>query len=115
MTYLGGAQSKAYPDTQILYGICKIDPVGGSAPKFSSGATENVFISSSATVSLTCAAQGAPKPSFRYYLTVSFPLEPVGGSKPKFLDDDTKNTVASLQSVVNLMCQAQGHPVPGFR
>ena len=43
-----------------------VDPVGGSAPKFSSGATENIATKMSSPLSLTCPAQGAPKPQHRY-------------------------------------------------
>ena len=42
-----------------------LEPVGGSAPKFSSGAIEQLKIKSSTAAALLCAAQAAPSPGFR--------------------------------------------------
>ena len=42
-----------------------LEPVGGSAPKFSSGAIEQLKIEASTATALLCAAQAAPSPSFR--------------------------------------------------
>ena len=42
-----------------------LEPVGGSAPKFSSGAIEQLKIKLSTAAALLCAAQAAPSPGFR--------------------------------------------------
>ena len=55
-----------------------LEPVGGSAPKFSSGAIEQLKIKSSTAAALLCAAQAAPSPGFRsggcFFLVIDSPL-----------------------------------------
>ena len=50
----------------IFYGF--LEPIGGSAPKFSSVAIEQILGTGSEPISLTCPAQGSPSPAFRYLL-----------------------------------------------
>ena len=51
-----------------------LEPIGGSAPKFVSGATENLVKQQLHSVSLTCSAQASPTPNFRYLeLVTGFP------------------------------------------
>ena len=45
--------------------MSSLEPVGGSAPKFSSGAIEQLKIEASTAATLLCAAQAAPSPAFR--------------------------------------------------
>ena len=45
-----------------------LEPIGGSAPKFSSVAIEQILVSGSQPISLTCPAQGSPCPAFRYFI-----------------------------------------------
>ena len=92
------------------------EPVGGSAPKFSTDlTTSGVKRSSNAPFSLSCPAQGSPVPAYRFYLILVF-SEPVGGSSPKFATDVTRYDVQRSSFVsFSLSCPAQGSPVPAFR
>ena len=92
------------------------EPVGGSAPKFSTDlTTSGVKRSSNAPFSLSCPAQGSPVPAYRLYLILVF-SEPVGGSSPKFSTDVTRSDVQRSSFVsFSLSCPAQGSPVPAFR
>ena len=96
------------------------EPVGGSAPKFSTDlTTSGVKRSSDAAFSMSCPAQGSPVPAYRLYLkpvlTLVF-IEPVGGSSPKFSTDVTRSDVQrSSFASFSLSCPAQGSPVPAFR
>ena len=92
------------------------EPVGGSAPKFSTDlTTSGVKRSSNAPFSLSCPAQGSPVPAYRFYLILVF-SEPVGGSSPKFATDVTRSDVQRSSFVsFSLSCPAQGSPVPAFR
>ena len=49
-----------------------LEPVGGSAPKFSSGAIEQLLVEDSTSTALLCAAQAAPPPAFRWNLHILF-------------------------------------------
>ena len=92
------------------------EPVGGSAPKFSTDlTTSGVKRPSNSPFSLSCPAQGSPVPAYRLYLILVF-LEPVGGSSPKFSTDVTRSDVQrSSFASFSLSCPAQGSPVPAFR
>ena len=92
-----------------------VEPIGGSVPKFSSAATENVNVAQSHELALLCSAQGSPTPTFRYKILMLIYLEPIGGSTPKFSSDDTKNVFGSKSVSISLLCSAQGSPTPTFR
>ena len=49
-----------------------LEPIGGSAPKFSSVAIEQILVKVSEPISLTCPAQGSPTPAFRYSQCISY-------------------------------------------
>jgi hypothetical protein len=56
---------KLYLSLNVTHTYLPLEPVGGSAPKFSSGAIEQLKIGSSTPTALLCSAQGAPTPGFR--------------------------------------------------
>ena len=61
------AQGGALPIIQTsLNSFSLLEPVGGSAPKFSSGAIEQLLVEDSTSTALLCAAQAAPPPAFRW-------------------------------------------------
>ena len=49
-----------------FYKIPALEPIGGSTPKFSSDATENILAHSDRTLSMACPAQASPVPTFRW-------------------------------------------------
>ena len=95
-----------------------LEPVGGSAPKFSGelkgGTMEKALYQ---PISLSCPAQGSPVPSYRSVNVVKlFSAEPVGGSAPKFSGELKISTPEKASDEpLSLSCPAQGSPVPSFR
>ena len=55
-----------YSLTCSLFNFPPIEPIAGSAPKISvASKLSSLFTKSSSPVSLSCPAQGSPRPSFR--------------------------------------------------
>ena len=114
-------QRKARPSLHIgefKFKVSFTEPVGGSSPKFTLKSTVSALEALSGNpFELSCPAQGAPIPSFRFSPSIYSPLpEPVGGSLPKFtLKRDGERRDVLLGSPFELSCPAQGSPIPSFR
>ena len=92
--------------------------MGGSAPKLT-GVLVRVYMDAflNQPIALSCPAQGAPVPAFRFAnFKIDMFTEPVGGSPPKFSDNSKISSVDSQNGRYStLLCPAQGSPVPAFR
>ena len=102
---------------QLMQGFL-LEPVGGSAPKFSGELKGGTMEKASfQPTSLSCPAQGSPVPSYRSVNVVKlFSAEPVGGSAPKFSGELKISTPEKASDEpLSLSCPAQGSPVPSFR
>ena len=49
-----------------FFNIPALEPIGGSTPKFSSDATENILSDSDRPLSMACPAQASPLPTYRW-------------------------------------------------
>ena len=101
-----------------FFNIPALEPIGGSTPKFSSVAIEQISAYNHQSMALTCPAQSSPSPAFRWNLHHFYKipaLEPIGGSTPKFSSDATENILAHSDRTLSMACPAQASPVPTFR
>ena len=89
-----------------------LEPVGGSAPKFS--ALSTLTILPSTILSLVQHKGLLSLPTGQSYSDSL--LEPVGGSAPKFPAESSISNLARVSaSSLSLTCPAQGAPVPAYR
>ena len=63
----------------IIFAKTYLEPIGSSAPKFSSSSEAQKFrVRSSQSYNLNCPAQGSPTPMFRYRFTQFVPFRTCG-------------------------------------
>lgn len=91
-----------------------LEPIGGSAPKFSLETKITSLVRGTGKeLALSCPAQGSPIPTYRCDdLTY---LDPVGSSAPKFTVVVPREHSLVASSPGNLHCPAQGSPSPVYR